>query len=306
MQTLLHPLSDDESNQSAEESPKQHYKSIVPVQYRNVYGIPFLRMRSHYYGRLKVILSISSIVSYFVVSHVSPTENFFVDQIVINTIEYVVMSWFIVPFSQTHSWVADATPASGQRRRCCWRLRDGSYVRKPPECLEHPREPNTRYMPFSLYNDVFMALHEGYMLNPELNEAHDHFSAPTQLFIQSVIYRGLLNFFLFLNALFQVRLVLRNEHDSLWALALTVNSLLVCTLNLQAYLWAVVFCVVLTPYLLYSLLERLFSCLLLAPPALEERRGEDAPSKHIHGSRRAMKGSYLYGCLVFVWKRVNF
>jgi hypothetical protein len=320
LQTPLHLVADEEEARAS--SSAKPYRSVVPVQYRKVYGIPFLLMRSHHYGGLKLFLTISSVLSYFVNSYVSPTKNFWVDQIVTYTIEYIVICWIVAPFIQTHDWVANAT-ADGdsggdddddeggggggsdgrqlsKRKRCCWRCRDGRFVQKPPLDPHDPKEVSTRYLPFSLYNDVFMLRHEGFMLNHEVNEALDYFPANAQVFIQSVIFRGLLNLFLFLNALYQVRFVLQNDTSAL-GVVLTINSLLVCTLNMQAYLWAMVFCVLGTPYWLYLTLMKCGGCLDRDDP---DRQG--GGGRHADGTRKIMRGSYMYKCLIFVWKRVNF
>ena len=145
-----------------------------------------------------------------------------------------------------------------------------------------------------------MMTNKGFKLNPDINEDLDYFHVNTAIFTQSVIYRGLLNFFLFLNALYQLRMLIHNGHNSLWGIALAVNSVLVCTLNLQAYVWAVVFCVLMLPYLIYLLLDKVFMC--LCPTCIELRPAE----RKADGTRKIKKGTYLYSCLVFVWKRVNF
>lgn len=288
--------------QSVENSPNL-YRSVVPVEYRQVYGIPFLVMRSHYYGGLKVFLTITSIISYFVNSRVSPTENFYVNQILTHTVEYIVMSWVVAPFIQTHEWIASDIPVDSgsgnevikRRKKCC---RDGTWAKKPPVDLIAPREVNTRYIPFSLYNDLFMMMNEGFMLNHDINESLDYFPSNAQIFIQSVIFRGILNFFLFLNALLQLQFALQQD-QSLLGILLTINSLLICTLNLQAYLWAVVFVVVGTPYWVYMTLTR-----LVTPSDSAEGSRDDCRDEN--GKKKIMKGSYMYACLLFMWKRVNY
>jgi hypothetical protein len=304
-------LANSNSNPIIEMSEEPEvYCSVIPVDYCKVYGIPFILMRSHHYGALKVFLTVSSIISYFVVSVVSPSKHFFADRIITYTIEYIGMSWIVAPFNQTYDWVP-TTPKNSEmdpeqnhpnnlksmerKKRCC--CRNGQYVRKPPAQLSMT-EPSTRYIPFSIYNDVFMMLNVGFKLNPDLNENIGHFPAHAHIFIQSVIYRGLLNFFLFLNALFQCRLVLRNEHESYWGMALTINSLLVCTLNLQAYLWAAIFCVLWAPYLVYIVLEKIFMTIFCFSATSADKKEK--------GTKKVKKGTYLYNCLVFVWKRVNF
>ena len=110
----LTPSSDEEANATEETlitSAVEPYRSVVPVKFRKVYGIPFILMRSHHYGGLKVFLTISSIVSYFVNSVVSPTKNFFVDQILTYVVEYVLLSWILAPYFQTHDWIANTPPA---------------------------------------------------------------------------------------------------------------------------------------------------------------------------------------------------
>jgi hypothetical protein len=218
------------------------------------------------------------------------------------TIEYIGISWVVAPFFQTHDWIANSDGDGGdshEKRKCCRRCRDGKCVKKPPLDPQNPVEVSTRYIPFSLYNDVFMMLNEGYMLNREINESLDYFPANIQIFIQSIIFRGLLNFFLFLNALLQVQFVLQNEHSYVGFL-LTINSLLVCTLNLQAYLWAMVFCVVGTPYWLYITLMKCGGCID------REDGTNDNENRKPDGTKKIKKGSFMYACLLFVWKRVNF
>lgn len=217
------------------------------------------------------------------------------------TIEYVLLSWIVAPFFQTHDWIANS-PSEGvyqEKKRCFRRCRDGKCVKKPPLDLQKPQELSTRYIPFSLYNDAFMMMNKGYMLNPEINESLDYFPANTQIFIQSIIFRGLLNFFLFLNALMQIQFVVKNEHSSLGIL-LTANSLLICTLNLQAYLWAVVFCVVGTPYWFYTIVMKFGGCMN------RDDKQDDENDRKQDGTKKIKKGSYIYACLLFVWKRVNF
>ena len=282
------------------------YRSVIPVEYRNVYGIPFILMRSHYYGGMKVFLTVTSIISYFVNSYVSPTKNFFTDQIVTHTIEYVICSWVVAPFMQTHELIVtpleadDDNSGNRRRRRRCRRCRDGKIVKKPPPDVRDPQEINTRYIPFSLYNDVFMMMNEGYMLNRDINESLDYFPCNVQLVIQSVIYRGILNFFLFLNALYQVRYVFQEDNPSYIGIILTVNSLLICTLNLQAYVWATVFCVLIFPYWIYTLLKNLL-CF-----SEDDDRNTCSNDRNADGSRKIKKGTYVYACLLFIWKRINF
>ena len=254
-------------------------------------------------------MTFTSIVSYFASAQVTPERNFFVDQIVTHTIEYIAMSWFITPYYQTHKWVKyDSSMREGdveegrngnnnsssRSKGICRKWREGRMVYNSPDDNEHPKELNTRYYPFSLYNDLFMAMNKGYMLNHDINESLDYFPSDTGLFIKSVLFRGLLNFFLFLNVLYQLRFVARNE-QSTWGLIFTANSLLFATFNLRAYFWCLVFFVFFIPYMFYLFFIR---C------GIHLRQG--SIKKHPDGRRKIVKGSYMYNVLLFVWKRVNY
>lgn len=110
----------------------------------------------------------------------------------------------------------------------------------------------TRYIPFSLYNDVYCLLHPGYRMNPRLPDDMERFGVGRgMLFVLAVNAKGTFHMYLFIFAFVTLaakyRNVDTNDDGDMVSVTFAVFSLLCAAIKLRVFVLSTLFGILLLP-----------------------------------------------------------
>eukprot|EP01038_Epipyxis_sp_PR26KG_P006889 gene6889-9439_t len=242
------------------------YQSVIDSNNKkDLLGIPYfpIMVNSQIFGLLNCLIEILSVG--FLVS--TPPSNFS-GNVYLYTFYYIIASWIAAPIWQRYSivtvssYIANKNDSSGASLKhtecgkcgcmlgycciaccglCCCQLMcipRVDIVRRP------------KFMPFSIYNNLFMVLNPGKELNPKLPIDMEQFDYGTVLmFLHVVGLKGALNFFVFVNFMNQILSTTFGDNVcSDLSLIFSIISLFLKLLNLKIYFITLLFGTLIVPF----------------------------------------------------------
>lgn len=228
-------------------------QEIVDVHQKKLFGMPCLKVKPEVYGQIMLALSIISVVSLIgsCVYSILHTGVLASTYFLAYSIMYLLATWVIIPMWQIYTLKReDGSDVICFRNGCiycmvaanmwayCW----GRYILQ---------ERNfSLFIPFSIYNFIFMIRNPGKELNPKLPEELASFGAGRMyLFLMSASVKGTLDLILFINAFLNFIEAFSSARVTP-SLVFAVMALLSSALNLRVYVTNLLFGVFLLPVLL--------------------------------------------------------
>ncbi len=226
------------------------YQVFKDAAKRKLFGMPFLMVPPEQFGLINFIMQCTSFAS-FVLSFALSPYGTLESQILFCLVYHVMVSWVLVPVWQNYSLLdAEKKPVSCEANGCiycaccyigcnlCWLC--GSqmhYVERT--------DSDCRYMPFSLYNLLYMFLNPGQKINEQLPADIEALGfGRVYLFLLSCNTKGTLNLYIFINAVAKLYAAGGNGTSAAFA----TISLLLALCDLKVYAVSLVFGIVLFPF----------------------------------------------------------
>eukprot|EP01038_Epipyxis_sp_PR26KG_P004165 gene4165-5929_t len=238
-------------------SNDEPYSIIIDSKKMNLFSIPILKVESQWYGIIKTLQQIGMIIS-FVLSFVTDPQNTISGDVLVFLIYFIIISWIIVPIWQNYSIViiidkdGNRKHANCSKGGCiccnccciCCSLCFGRMI-----CIPRVDTSRPRYIPNSIYNFIFMALNPHKRLNPKPPSTMQRWEFSTvYLLILTENSKGILNFYIFLNAILKLMIVQRKEGLFSISTGFALYSLFCGLLDLRVYVLSVLFGMLLLPY----------------------------------------------------------
>ena len=278
IQKLHHNVTHD-----VEDDIESHYLQYQPVLECGKKNFFIWQLSSQRWGLLKIVLEVFGLLS-FMISSSSVTDfgSFSIAW------AHILMSYIVSPVWQNY------TMRSTQHVTCEYgcllgvglvnmvSMLLGLHGCEPVDDSLSEHDNVTRFVPFSIYNRIYVVLHPGRELNPHLPEkGMENFGlGRSLLLVYSTSVRGSLNMAIFLHACF----VIKNE-GALFPQIFALIALILAIVDLRVYIVSLFFGIILYPYLIVVVFALYFPVCpdILNPPS----------------------GSLLFRVLSFYWKVVT-
>jgi hypothetical protein len=252
------------------------YEPVIPCTTKTLLGL-FI-VPSPTWGKVKIAFEVIGLLS-FIVSTVNSEPRS-----VSAAIASILLSFVICPIWQNYI-DKNESPLSRENGclLCVGIMSAFGLGHNPNGCVsrvENDPDVSTRFMPFSIYNKIYLITHPGEELNPSLPEygTRRFGMGRSLLLIYSTSIRGTLNLAMFWHAYY----VMKYKDGELLAKALALVPLAIAAIDLRVYLVSFVFGMILYPYMLVVTFAFYFPVCrdILNPP----------------------RGSLLFKILTYYWK----
>lgn len=255
--------------------PTERYSNVRDCGHKEILGL--FSVKPEMYGLLRILCDVLGLLVFTAsVAHRKPEYL----AVIFN---YVLWSYCLAPLWQHFQVVTVATgePISDAHGCILGYLFTGTFgllIGTLDLCPRQSTDP--RYVPLSIYNEIFMVTHPGKELNPYFPKDMKHFGvARIFLLIYSASSRATYNAIVFYNAIH----VYSQDHDFLTTLIAFV-ALVIALIDLRIYILTSIFGFFFNPYMVLLIFSLFFPmCPFLLNPS------QDNP---------------LYGVLEYYWRLV--
>jgi hypothetical protein len=242
-----------ESYESEEEDDKidKDYSNTLPCEKKKIFG--FFSVKPEIYGLFRIICDvIGTLIFTLSITSRKPQYLFFIFQ-------YVFWCYCVAPFWQNYQFYSIETKKALSDPHGCilGYLFISLYGFLLSDHLDIRSRASTdpRYIPLSLYNDLYLITHPGQELNPNFPKKMKNFGvARIFLLIYSASAKASYNLIVFYNAFH----VYSNDHD-FFTRFIALIALVIALSDLRIYLLTSVFGALFNPYML------LLTCSLFLP-----------------------------------------
>lgn len=226
----------------AEECEGPIYNPIIPCTNKILFGI--LTVSSPTWGKVKIVVEVIGLLS-FIISTVNSEPKS-----ASAAVAAILVSFIVAPIWQNYVNINES-PVSRENGclLCVGLMSLFGLGQNPGGCvsrLDNYRDISTRFMPFSIYNKIYLVTHPGEELNPNLPDyGIARFGmGRSLLFIYSTSLRGSLNLAMFWHAFY----VLKYTHHILPKFFALI-ALMIALVDLRVYFISLVFGIILYPYM---------------------------------------------------------
>jgi hypothetical protein len=239
----------------------ERYSNVLDCEYKKIFG--FISVKSEIYGLIRIICDALGVLVFTAsVAHRKPEYLAFIFQ-------YIFWSYCIAPLWQNFKVITVATgEALSDANGCILGYLITNAIGLLTETLDIcPRESTEpRYVPLSIYNEIFLVTHPGKELNPYFPKDMKRFGvAKIFLLIYSASSKASFNLIVFYNAVH----IYSNDHDFLTT-SIAFIALVIALTDLRIYLLTSLFGALFNPYMLLLTLSLFFPmCPFLLNPSQE-------------------------------------
>jgi hypothetical protein len=242
-------------------APSESYSNVRDCEYKKIFG--FFSVKSQIYGWIRIICDALGLLVFTAsIVHRKPEYLAFI-------LQYIFWSYFMAPLWQNFKVFDVATGEDLSDANGCilGYLLVGIYGLLVGTLDICPRESSDpRYVPLSIYNEIFMITHPGKELNPYFPKNMKRFGvAKIFLLIYSASSRASYNLIVFYNAVH----VYSNDHDFLTT-SIAFIALVIALTDLRIYLLTSLFGALFNPYMILLTLSLFLPmCPFLLNPSQE-------------------------------------
>jgi hypothetical protein len=226
------------------------YANTLSCEYKKIFGL--FQVKSEIYGLFRIICDVVGVLIFtFSIASRKPQYLFFICQ-------YIFWSYLIAPLWQNYQFYSiETNKALSDPHGCILGFIFLSIYAFLTDHIDlRPREQtDPRYIPLSIYNDLYLVTHPGKELNPNFPKKMKNFGvARIFLLIYSASAKASYNLIVFYNAYH----VYVNDQD-FFIRFIALIALVIALSDLRIYLLTSVFGALFNPYML------LLTCSLFLP-----------------------------------------